>query len=124
MSNRFVWVDIPVLDLDRAIACYAAMLGTPVTREGGPGFSFGLLAHSGADVAGSLYLAAGEDDGPSTRGPLVYLNASGRLAEAERAVAAHGGRVLKAAHAIGPHGWRAIVIDSEGNRVALHSPTR
>ena len=123
MSHRFVWVDIPVVDLDRAIAFYAAVLGTAVTREGGPGFSFGLLAHSGSDVAGCLYLA---DDGnaPSPRGPLVYLNVDGRIADAERAVAARGGQVLKATHAIGPHGYRAIVVDSEGNRVALHSGTR
>jgi uncharacterized protein len=120
MSHRFVWVDIPVADLDRAIAFYAAVLGTPVTREGGPGFSFGLLAHSGNDVAGCLYLA---DDGnaPSARGPLVYLNVDGRIVAAERAVAAHGGRVVETRQAIGPHGYRAIVIDSEGNRVALHS---
>ena len=86
MSHRFVWVDIPVHDLDRAIAFYAAVLGTPVTREGGPGFSFGLLAHSGSDVAGCLYLAD-DDNAPSPRGPLVYLNVDGRIADAERAVA-------------------------------------
>jgi len=123
MSHRFVWVDIPVHDLDRAIAFYAAVLGTPVTREGGPGFTFGLLAHSGSDVAGCLTLAD-DANAPSPRGPLVYLNVDGRIVDAERAVAAHGGRILKTTHAIGPHGWRAIVLDCEGNRVALHSPTR
>ncbi len=121
MSHRFVWVDIPVTDLDRAIAFYAAVLGSPVTREGGAGFTFGLLAHSGSDVAGSLYQA--DDNAPSPRGPLVYLNVDGRIAAAEQAVAANGGRVLEATQPIGPHGYRAIVLDSEGNRVALHSPT-
>ncbi len=122
MSHRFVWVDIPVHDLDRAIAFYAAVLGTSVTREGGPGFTFGLLAHSGSDVAGCLVLA---DDGnaPSPRGALVYLNVDGRIAAAERAAVAHGGRVLQPTRGIGPHGYRAIVLDSEGNRVALHSGT-
>jgi hypothetical protein len=123
MSHRFVWVDIPVHDLDRAIRFYAAVLATPVTREGGAGFTFGLLAHSGSDVAGCLYLA---DDGnaPSPRGPLVYLNVDGRIVAAERAVAAGGGKILASTHAIGPHGFRAIVLDSEGNRIALHSATR
>jgi predicted enzyme related to lactoylglutathione lyase len=122
MSHRFVWVDIPVRDLDRAIAFYAAVLGTPVTKEGGPGFSFGLLAHGGSDVAGCLYLAD-EVNSPSPRGPLVYLNVDARIADAARAVAAAGGQILKATHSIGPHGYRAIVLDSEGNRVALHSAT-
>ena len=123
MSHRFVWVDIPVHDLDRAIAFYAAVLATPVTREGGPGFSFGLLAHSGSDVAGCL-VVADADNAPSPRGPLVYLNVDGRIVDAERAAAAAGGRIVKSTHAIAPHGYRAIVLDSEGNRVALHSTTR
>ena len=121
MSNRVVWVDIPVLDLDRAIAFYSAVLGSAVTKEGGPGFVFGLLPHSGSDVGGCLY-SPGEDNTPSKVGPLIYLNAEGRLAQAVRAVSAQGGQVLQAVHPIGPHGFRAIVLDSEGNRVALHAP--
>ena len=35
MSHRFVWVDIPVVDLERAIAFYSAVLACAVTREGG-----------------------------------------------------------------------------------------
>lgn len=120
MSHRFVWVDIPVAELDRAIDFYAAVLGSAVTKEGGPGFSFGLLAHAGSDVAGCL-VASGADNAPSPRGPLVYLNAEGRIAEAVAAASAHGGRVLEAIVPIGPHGFRAVVLDSEGNRVALHS---
>jgi uncharacterized protein len=122
MSHSFVWVDIPVRDLERAITFYSAVLDGPVTREGGPGFAFGVFSHSNDDVAGCLY-TPDDDNAPSARGPLVYLNADGRLDDAVRAVAAHGGRVVQAAHQIGPHGFRAIVLDSEGNRVALHSPT-
>jgi uncharacterized protein len=122
MANRFVWVDIPAHDLDRAIAFYAAVLGCAVTKEGGPGFSFGLFEHQGSDAGGCVYVA-GEDNAPSPRGPLVYLNAEGRLADAVAAVTRQGGQVLQAAHPIGPHGWRALVLDSEGNRVALHSQT-
>ena len=122
MSNRIVWVDIPVLDLERAIGFYSAVLGSTVTKEGGPGFVFGLLPHTGNEVGGCLY-SPGEDNAPSKVGPLVYLNAEGRLAKAVAAVTAQGGRVIQAVHAIGPHGFRAIVLDSEGNRVALHAPT-
>jgi hypothetical protein len=33
-----------------------------------------------------------------------------------------GNRVsFEPVHAIGPHGFRAVILDSEGNRLALHS---
>lgn len=32
-----------------------------------------------------------------------------------------GGEVLEDVNSIGPHGFRAVIVDSEGNRVALHS---
>jgi predicted enzyme related to lactoylglutathione lyase len=121
MSHQFVWVDIPVTDLDRAITFYSAVLGGEVTKAGGPGFAFGLFPHSGDSVAGCVYVPGG-DNAPSRIGPLVYLNAAGRLAAAVAAVQAHGGQVVQAAHQIGPHGWRAIVLDCEGNRIALHAP--
>lgn len=117
MSNKIVWVDIPVLDLDRAIAFYSAVLGAKVTKTGGPGFQFGLFPHSGGEVAGSLAVSGT----PSQNGPLIYLNADGRLAEAAAAAAEHGGSVLEPATSMGPHGFRAVILDSEGNRIGLHS---
>lgn len=122
MSHQIVWVDIPVADLDRAISFYSAVLGCTVTREGGPGFVFGLLPHGRNDVGGCLYLPS-DDNKPSPLGPLVYLNAEGRLEQAVEAVTAMGGQLVRAIQPIGPHGFRAIVIDSEGNRLALHAPT-
>jgi predicted enzyme related to lactoylglutathione lyase len=52
---------------------------------------------------------------------MIYLNANGRLDDAIAAVMANGGKVIKPKHPIGPFGFRAVIIDSEGNRVALHS---
>jgi predicted enzyme related to lactoylglutathione lyase len=122
MSNTFVWVDIPVLDLDRAIAFYSAVTASPVGRQGGPGFSFGLFRHEGDEVGGCL-VPAGNASQPSLHGPLVYLGVGGRLDAAVDAALQAGGKVIQAKHAIGPNGWRAVVADTEGNRVALHSMT-
>ncbi len=121
MSHSVVWVDIPVHDLDRALAFYSAVLGAPVHRASGPGFDMGVFHHGNDDVGGCLVPATPEN-APSATGPLLYLNAAGRLPEAVEAVTAMGGRVLQPIHAIGPHGQRAIIQDSEGNRLALHAP--
>ena len=122
MSNPIVWVDIPVQDLDRAIAFYSAVLGQKVTQEGGPGFTFGLLPHDVVSVgAGGCLALEGQGLTRGTQGPLVYLDANGRLKEAVQAAVQHWGRILQPIHSIGPHGNRAIILDSEGNRIALHS---
>ena len=117
-QNRVVWFDIPVADLERAAAFYRGVLGITVHVENAPGFSFAVLQH---DEGNGGCLVPKPGDISSSAGVLVYLNANGRLREAVRQVTALGGKVVEPVHPLGPHGFRAIVIDSEGNRVALHA---
>ena len=119
MTSRIVWVDIPVSDLDRAVTFYSAVLGEAVKKEDIPGMPMAVLPHEGEAVGGCLYKM--EDAKPGQNGPLIYLNAQGRLDQAISAVTQNGGKILQPKHSIAPHGFRAIVVDSEGNRVALHS---
>ena len=101
------------------MALYSAVLGTAVLRQSGVGQEFGLLPGYDKGVSGCL--SAGPDQVPSHHGPLVYLSVNGRLdAAVAAAVAAHG-KVIQPKIAIGAHGFRAIIEDSEGNRIALHS---
>jgi hypothetical protein len=118
-KNRIVWCDIPVEDLARAVRFYSAVLGSPVTKHEEHGMTFAVLPHKEHEVGGTT------TDGlkPSANGPLVYVNCQGRLDEALSAVVPNGGKVLKSKHQIGPYGSRAIVLDSEGNCIALHSST-
>jgi uncharacterized protein len=118
--HQIVWFDIPVRDIDRAMRFYAAVLGIELKREqAGPGMAMAMLPHADGFVGGCLLQNA--DAKPSESGPLLYLNTNGRLEEAVYAVERHGGKVLSPTHSIAPFGFRAIVLDSEGNRVALHS---
>jgi predicted enzyme related to lactoylglutathione lyase len=119
MANQIVWCDIPVLDLERAIKFYSAVLGTAVRREQFSGIATGILPHDDGEVGGCLLTAA--KDEPAAQGIMIYLNANGRLDEAIAAVTANGGRIIEPKHPIGPFGFRAIILDSEGNRIALHS---
>lgn len=119
MANTVVWFDVPCVDLDRALKFYSAVLGKQVKQEEFPGMKIGVFPHEGNDVGGCLFTKA--DEKPSAHGMLVYLNAEGRLDQAIAEVEPNGGKILQAKHAIGPHGYRAIILDSEGNRLALHS---
>jgi predicted enzyme related to lactoylglutathione lyase len=115
--NRVVWLDIPVADLDRSAAFYRAVLGIDVHRQDFNGTAFCVLAH-GEGNGGCLIL---KPEDVSASGALIYLNTDGRIQDASAQVEKLGGKVLQPVHAIGPHGFRAIVLDSEGNRLALHS---
>jgi hypothetical protein len=113
-----VWFDIPVANLDRAASFYRAVLAIRVDKETFGETSFCVLEHGDA-IGGCLVLAP--DEVAPDRGILLYLNVDGRIRDAVAQAGANGGQVVEPIHAIGPHGFRAIVSDSEGNRIALHS---
>jgi len=126
-KNRFVWMDIPVDDLDRACVFYEGVLGCGVHRESMGDIHFAVLEHQDGN-GGCLVPREGEaaisSKGSSCKGvPLVYLNTDGRIREASNLVPQLGGKVLLDVHAIGPHGYRVLIEDSEGNYFALHSNT-
>jgi predicted enzyme related to lactoylglutathione lyase len=118
--HQVTWFDIPVCDIDRAVRFYSAVLGAPLKKEqAGPGAAVAILPHGDGSIGGSL--VQNIDTKPSRSGPLLYLNTHGRLDEALEAVESYGGEVLSGRHSIAPFGFRAIILDSEGNRLALHS---
>ena len=123
-ADTLCWTDIPVTNLDRAIKFYSALLGKEVRKMSETGFEYGLLPHEEQNASGCLCVggdSVGNKNEPSETGPLIYLSVEGRLNEAVKTVKANGGKVLNEKQQIGPHGFRAIIVDSEGNRLALHS---
>lgn len=121
--NQVVWFDIPVTDVDRSIRFYSAVLGAPAQKQEFQGMTFGLLPNEEGGNGGCLTpgCPTENDNRPSAQGPLLYFNCQGRLDEAIAAVEPNGGKVLQPRHQIGPYGYLAVVLDSEGNRIALHS---
>ncbi|MGZ3297610.1 MAG: VOC family protein [Asticcacaulis sp.] len=120
IRHAIVWADIPVRDLERARRFYSAVMGAATYPVEAPGMRFDVLPQEGISVGGCL-VESGETNAPSPAGPLVYINVDGRMTDAVAAVDAHGGQVIQPCHQIGEHGFRALVVDSEGNRIALHS---
>ena len=118
-SNCVVWMEIPVADLDRACRFYSAVMGREVGQEQFEDCRYGVLVH-GDGVGGCLVI---DPENISNKGVLVYLNTNGRLRDAVAQVAEQGGTVLEDVRSIDPFGFMATILDSEGNRVALHSNT-
>ncbi len=120
-ANVVGWFEIYVDDMDRAVSFYKAVLQCGDFED----FSFADEKLMGFPwVENGLYAAGAlvKSDGyaPGKGGTMVYFNSADCANEESRAVAA-GGKVLSSKHAIGGHGFVAILEDSEGNAIGIHS---
>lgn len=121
--NRAVWFDIFVNDLERAMAFYRAVLGCAISKENDQGRTFAVFAGLGGNSGRLIPVReAIVAQGVHAQGVLLYLNVEGRLRDALAEVHRFGGEVLEDVRPMGLHGFRAVVRDSEGNRIALHAP--
>ena len=125
MKNNVVgWFEIPVTDMDRAISFYEKVFGFNIQKNilGELVMGWFPFKEDGLGSPGSLCYHP-EFYKPSAEGTLVYFTAhSGDLANELSRVEEAGGKVLMPKRQISPeHGFMALFIDSEGNRVALHS---
>lgn len=111
------WFEIPVQDLARAESFYSRVLDCELTEMAGPAGPFKAFQNDGMPVGA---LVQDEHNQPARIGALVYFHSDdidGMLGRVEAA----GGQVLVPKTAIGPFGHIAQFMDSEGNRMALHS---
>ncbi len=119
MASALNWFDIPVTDMNRAKAFYSALLSGELTlEEMGEAGAMAVLPY-GDGVGGALM--QGEDYTPSRQGSIVYLNGGDDLNVSLGKVEAAGGKVLMDKMSIGENGFIAFFLDTEGNRVGLHS---
>ena len=121
MKNALNWFEIPSTDFDRAVAFYSAILGESLRRETVAGTPNGILPYSG-DVDGAVGGAVIHDSKavPGASGATPYLNCNGKLDEVLARVPQVGGKVLLPRTDIG-FGCIALILDTEGNRIGLHS---
>lgn len=119
-SHAISWFEIPTTDFARAKTFYEAVLGRSIeTMTMGPS-TMGFLSTSPEAVGGAI--VHGDGTAPSQSGTLVYLNAGDDLAVMLARVAPAGGTVAVPKTDIGNgFGFFAHFVDTEGNRVGLHS---
>ena len=121
-KNRIVWMDIPVEDLSRATKFYSHLMGLEFSIQEHGGMKFSLCPHSDNESAFCLVIEPNfKPCDINHHAPLIYLNVEGRMDQAVKNATEYGGKIIKAKEQIGPYGFRAILLDSEGNCIALHS---
>lgn len=120
MTNSINWFEIPVRDFNRAKKFYEAVYGAEVQEMPHPDLKYGVLPCDMQNGVGGG-IVQGEGFEPSDKGALVYLNGGDDLSVPLSKVEAAGGRIVLPKTAIGENGFMAHFIDTEGNKIALHS---
>jgi predicted enzyme related to lactoylglutathione lyase len=119
---QVVWVEIPVQDLDRALAFYQQVfdVGEVQIREEEVRRSATLVQTADGSRPG-VSLTQTRNFEPSNKGPLVFLNTGDDLTPYLSRIESAGGTVVEAKTSMGEYGSYATFQDTEGNLLALYS---
>ena len=119
MANAVNWFELPASNFDRAVDFYTNILGAEMHRANMMGTDMAFFPHGEQGAGGAVVFGEGYE--PTDKGAVVYLNGGEDLAAPLSKVESAGGKVILPKTAIGENGYIAHFIDTEGNRVALHS---
>lgn len=123
MTNAVNWFEIPVTNYERAKRFYSEILGQEIIDHdmGEKNMKYGIFPYDMENykVGGALLEMEGMN--PSQDGSTVYLNGGDDLSIPLARVENAGGKIVMPKTDINENGFIAQFIDTEGNRVALHS---
>jgi uncharacterized protein len=123
-KNAISWFEIPTTDLDRAQKFYETIFATSLIPLDLQNLRMRMfpIENQTSGIGGALCHNKDFYKPSSTDGPLIYLNGNPDVQNVLDRVEAAGGKVLVPKTQISPeYGYMAVIIDTEGNRIALHS---
>ena len=120
--NPVNWFELYVQDMGRAKQFYEVVFGLTLTRLDSPVPDMELwsfpMAEGAPGATGALVRMEGAPSGGG--GTLIYFSCADCSVEAAKA-AANGGQIFREKFPIGQYGFIALVCDTEGNMIGLHS---
>jgi len=122
-KNAISWFEIPAVDMDRAVRFYETILNVTLTPLQVDNLRMTMFPVADADAVGGALIYNPDNYSPSSQaGTLIYLNANPDLQTALDQVEKAGGKVVLPKTQISEeYGFMAVIHDTEGNRIALHS---
>lgn len=124
MNNAISWFEIPATDLIRATKFYETIFSTSLIAMDMPNIRMRLFPIEDMQngIGGAVVDSGGFHKPSITDGPLIYLNANPDVQNILSKVEAAGGKIVVPKTEISEaFGYMAIIIDTEGNRIGLHS---
>ena len=115
------WFEIAVTDIDRAKIFYETVFEIEIGIADFDGTKMGWFPNNDSTFGASGSLIQNSNYVPSKDGALIYFMSNDVQIELDRVEAA-GGKVFQKKTKISEeHGCMGVFIDTEGNRIALHS---
>ena len=124
MNNAISWFEIGTNDLERAAKFYETIFGVKLNPLDLPNIKMRIfpLDDMMNGVGGAVVNSGGFHKPSATDGPLIYLNGNPDVQIVLDKVEAAGGKIIVPKTEISPeYGYMAVIIDTEGNRIGLHS---
>lgn len=119
--NMVGWFEIPVHDMDRAKTFYEAVFQVELSIQDFGGVLMGWFPFDEKKPGATGTLIKQQSYVPSQEGTLVYFLSTDVQNELDRIESA-GGIIIQQKTQISPeHGFMGVFLDTEGNKVALHS---
>ena len=115
------WFEIPATNFERAVGFYNQVFGTDLEISGTPTHRMAFFPENRLGIGGAV--VCGEGSVPNSTGSLIYFDCGADLDAVLAKVQLAGGLVQMEKTLISEElGHYALSLDSEGNRIALHSP--
>ncbi|MDX2046286.1 MAG: VOC family protein [Chitinophagaceae bacterium] len=124
MQHAISWFEIGTTNLDRATKFYETIFGIKLSPLDLPNIQMRMfpLDDMMTGVGGAVVNSDGFHKPSATDGPLIYLNGNPDVQNILDKVEAAGGKIMVPKTEISPeYGFMAVIMDTEGNRIGLHS---
>lgn len=114
-ANTLIWGEVPVRDIDRAMAFYGTVFGFDLTRDDSGPNPMAMFPNAPGTAAGHLY--PGEPAAPGT-GPTLHLGVPDTLEDAATRCERAGGTIKSDPIPL-PMGRFQYALDPDGNSIGL-----
>lgn len=123
MQHAISWFEIPSTNLERSTKFYETIFNVQLIPMDTPNIKMRLFPLEDMTGVGGAVVDSGGFHKPSvTDGPLIYLNGNPDVQNVLDKVETAGGKIMVPKTEISPeYGYMAVFIDTEGNRIGLHS---
>jgi uncharacterized protein len=124
MKDAISWFEIPATNLDRAQKFYETIFDVKLEPIDTPNIKMRMFPVDDpmSGIGGAVVDSGGFHIPSATDGPLIYLNGNPDVQKVLDKVEAAGGKIMVPKTEISPdYGYMGVFVDTEGNRIGLHS---